>query len=91
MRLHARVYPHVHVVGDTLIETLAAFRAPVLLPVAMDLHVGAQVATVVEVLAAFWTCGSEFPRAFVDTSVILVIPQLGELFAAVSAAEWFFP
>lgn len=91
VRLHAGVDPHVHVVGNPLIETLAAFRAAVLLPVTVDLHMRAQVAAVVEVLAAFWTGGREFPRALVDATVVLVISQLGELLAAVGATKRLLP
>ena len=39
VRLHARVYAYVHVVGHSLIEALPAFRAAVLLAVPMNLHV----------------------------------------------------
>lgn len=73
VRLHPCVNPDVHVVGDPLIKAFAAFRAAVLLPVAMDLHMGAQVAPVVEVFPAFWTGGCEFSGALVDASVVLVI------------------
>jgi len=90
MRLHARVYAHMHVVGHSLIEALPAFRAAVLLAVPMNLHMRAQVAAVVEVLAAFRTSGGELPRALVHAAMVLVIAQLRKLFATVGAAEWLF-
>lgn len=87
MRLHARVYAHVHVVSHALVEALAAFRASVLLAIPMNLHVRAQVTAIVEVLAAFRTSRRELPRALVHAAVILVVAQLRELFAAIGAAE----
>lgn len=90
VRLYARVYAHVHVVGHSLIEALPAFRAAVLLAVPMNLHVRAQVAAVVEVFAAFRTSGGELPRALVHAAMVLVIAQLRKLFAAVGAAERLF-
>lgn len=91
MWLHSCVYSNVHVVGDPLIEALAAFRTPVFLPVTVDLHMGAQVATVVEVFAAFWTGGRELPGPLVHATVVFVVAQLGELLAAVGATERLLP
>lgn len=87
MRLHSRVYAHVHVVGNSLIEALAALGTAVLLPVPVDLHVGRQIATIVEVLAALRTGGGELPRALVHAAMVLVVAQLGELLAAIGATE----
>lgn len=87
MRLYAGVYAYVHVIGDTLIETLTAFRASVFLAVPMNLHVRAEIATIVEVLAAFRTGGSELTCTLVHATVILVIAQLRELFATIGTTK----
>lgn len=48
---------------------------------------GAEVAAVVEVLAALWTGRRELARALVYTPVVLVVAQLAELFAALQTVE----
>lgn len=53
----------------------------------MDLHVGAEVAAVVEVLAALWTGRRELARTLMHTPVVLVVAQLAELFAALQTVE----
>lgn len=90
MRLYARMYAHVHVVGHSLIEALPAFRAAVFLAVPMNLHMRTQVAAVVEVLAAFRTSGGELPRTLMHAAMVLVIAQLGKLLAAIGAAKRLF-
>lgn len=87
VRLNPRVNSHVHVVRHSLIEALAAFAARVFLSIAMDLHMRAEVTPVVEVLSAFRTGRCKLPRTLVHTTMILVIPQLGELLAAVCTSE----
>lgn len=87
MRLHARMYAHVHVVGHALVEAFAAFRAAVLLAIPMDLHMRAEITAIVEVLAAFRTSRGELPRALVNAAVVLIVAQLRELFAAIGATE----
>lgn len=57
------------------------------LAVPVDLHVGAEVAAVVEVLAALWTCRGKLARPLVHTPVVLVVAQLAELFAALKTVE----
>lgn len=89
VRFLARVYAHVHVVRHSLVEALSAVLALVFLPVPMNLHVRAQVTAVVEQLTALWTTAREFPGAFVHRPMVLVVPQLAELFAAGLADERF--
>ena len=67
------VNAYVHVVGHPLVEALVAVLTAVLLPVAVDLHVRAEVASVVEVLPALRTRGCELPCAFVDAAVIFIV------------------
>lgn len=51
----------------------------------MNLHVAAQISSVVEVLAADGAGGGELPGAAVDGHVVLEVPQLGERLAAFAA------
>lgn len=76
------VYPDVHVVGDPLVEALAAVFASVLLAIAVDLHVRTQVSAIVEVLAALRAGRRELSCPLVHRPVVLVVTQLTELFAA---------
>lgn len=91
VRFFASVDADVHVVGDALVEALPAELAAVLLPVPVDLHVGAQVPAVVEVLPALRARGGELLRPLVHRAVVLVVPQLRELFPALDALERFLP
>lgn len=64
------MYPQVHVVGHSLIEPLGAMVAGVLLLISVDLHVAAEVTSVVEELPTFRTPGREFVRPLVDGSIV---------------------
>lgn len=57
----------------------------------MNLHVRAEVASVVEVFAALGTGGCELPRALMDGSVVLVVAQLAKLLPALQAVEGLLP
>lgn len=74
-----------------LIKALAALGASVLLSVAMNLEVRAEITAVVEVFTAFRARGRELARPFVDAAVVLVVAQLGELLATFGASERLFP
>lgn len=89
MRFFARVYAHVHVVRHPLVEALATVLALVFLPVPMDFHVRAQVTAVVKKLTAFWATARKLSGALVHGPVILIVPQLTELFATRFAYERF--
>lgn len=57
----------------------------------MYLHVGAEIATVIEVLATLGTGGCELSGALVDWAVVLVVTELTELFATLQTVEGFLP
>lgn len=82
---------HVHVVGHSLIEALAAVLTSVLLAVSVYLHVGTEVPAIVEVFAALRTCRSELTGTLVNGAVIFVVAQLAKLFATFPTLERFFP
>lgn len=82
MGLDARVDAHVHIEGHPLIKGLGTVRTDVLLSVAVDLQVAAQVALVVEDLSTLGTIGRELLGALVYGHVVLVVAQLRESFSA---------
>ena len=81
------VYSDMHVVGDPLVEALAAILTAILLPVAMNLHVRTQITTVVEVFAALRTRRCEFSCSLVHAAMVFVVPKLAELFPTFSTLE----